>query len=181
MLGCHHVHFAGEYGCWFWGHHILLVFAHLPWQRCMGVEPTGRRAGRHPNRFEDGEGHQAPDTSALSIARPSHRHKSAHLLSFMMPRTMSKKLNGECSHKGISIMLNPKIANLLPAISALPEQAQEELAAAIYADYLDARLAANLAQGVPLPELEKLLARADEQIAQGATTSLDDWLNEGDA
>ncbi len=78
-------------------------------------------------------------------------------------------------------MLNSKIASLLPAISALPEQVQEELAAVIYADYLDARLAANLGQGVPLPELEKLLTRADEQIAHGDYTSLDDWLNEGDA
>jgi hypothetical protein len=78
-------------------------------------------------------------------------------------------------------MLNPKIAHLLPAISELPEQVQESLAAAIYADYLDARLEANLAQGVSLPELENLLTRADAQIEQGQTTSLEDWLHEGDA
>lgn len=75
-------------------------------------------------------------------------------------------------------MLSPKIAGLLPAISELPEKMQEELAAAMYADYLDARLEANLAQGVPMPELEKLFARADDDIAHGRTTSLDDWLNE---
>ena len=75
-------------------------------------------------------------------------------------------------------MLNPKIAELLPAISTLPEQVQEDLAAKMYADYLDARLAAHMAQGTPLPELERLLERSDTQITQGDTTSLADWLSE---
>lgn len=78
-------------------------------------------------------------------------------------------------------MLNPKIADLLTAIAELPDLAQEHLAAAIYADYLDARLEANMLQSVPMPVLENLLARNDEQIEQGNTTSLDDWLTEGDA
>jgi len=78
-------------------------------------------------------------------------------------------------------MLNPKIASLLTAISTLSAQAQEDLAAKIYADYLDARLVAQLAQGTPMPELESLLKRADAQIEQGDTTSLTDWLNEARA
>ena len=78
-------------------------------------------------------------------------------------------------------MLNPKIADLFTAIAELPDLAQEHLAAAIYADYLDARLEANMVQGVPMPVLENLLARSDEQIDQGNAISLDAWLAESDA
>jgi hypothetical protein len=39
----------------------------------MGVEPTGYRAERHPNRFEDGKGHRASDTSTKIVTHLARR------------------------------------------------------------------------------------------------------------
>lgn len=75
-------------------------------------------------------------------------------------------------------MLSQRIVDLLPEIARLPQSDQDALAADIEADLADAKFAAKLQNGEPMPAFEALVARAKEQEARGEYIDLEEWLDE---
>ena len=75
-------------------------------------------------------------------------------------------------------MPHPKIAQLFTEIERLPEDQQAHLADEIAADLADMKFAYNIANDIPMPTFEALVAQARQEIAEGHYVNLDEFLEE---